>query len=361
MKPLLFFSLAFVFSMYSYSQVGVNTSTPQATLDVVGNSSTTTAADGVLVPRISLANLKNKTAYSSAQDGTLIYVNDITGSTNAPTVNVTSLGFYYWDGTNSVWKKVIAGDVTTTPNIYTANGTVGTNRRATLTDSINFVASKTNAFNIQNGTKRIFSVDAANSRVGIGTSLPATKLDIENGTTAGAIKIVDGTQAAGNVLTSDANGVGTWKKLNLFNNSSTNGTWLWNYETGINNTGWNNIASLSVPAGTSMIYYRIHLLYTPTNGGYVRLYVGTKQLTSGTTNTADTPILGTSNFMPFTGKDFEIGTSFIYNNTTGANQTLYFNLQSDSPSIQRSRYVPGSAATFEGVSIIENYFYYVPM
>jgi hypothetical protein len=46
--------------------------------------------------------------------------------------------------------------------------------------------------------------------VGIGTSTPSTKLHIEN-TTSGAIRIVDGTQAAGRVLTSDASGVGTWQ------------------------------------------------------------------------------------------------------------------------------------------------------
>lgn len=46
--------------------------------------------------------------------------------------------------------------------------------------------------------------------VGIGTTSPATKLEINNGSTNGAIKIVDGTQGQGKVLTSDANGVGTW-------------------------------------------------------------------------------------------------------------------------------------------------------
>jgi uncharacterized SAM-binding protein YcdF (DUF218 family) len=47
--------------------------------------------------------------------------------------------------------------------------------------------------------------------VGINTTSPSTKLHIDNGTTAGAIRIIDGTQGAGKVLTSDANGVGTWK------------------------------------------------------------------------------------------------------------------------------------------------------
>lgn len=51
----------------------------------------------------------------------------------------------------------------------------------------------------------------ANGNVGIGTSVPGVKLELNNGTTPGAIKIVDGTQGAGKVLVSDANGVGTWQ------------------------------------------------------------------------------------------------------------------------------------------------------
>ena len=54
-------------------------------------------------------------------------------------------------------------------------------------------------------------VFTANGNLGLGTITPTTKLDIDNGTTNGAIRIVDGTQAAGRVLTSDANGVATWQ------------------------------------------------------------------------------------------------------------------------------------------------------
>jgi hypothetical protein len=46
--------------------------------------------------------------------------------------------------------------------------------------------------------------------VGLGTTTPTVKLELNNGTTNGAIKIVDGTQGAGRVLTSDASGVATW-------------------------------------------------------------------------------------------------------------------------------------------------------
>ncbi|PUV24517.1 hypothetical protein DCO56_14335 [Sphingobacterium athyrii] len=48
-------------------------------------------------------------------------------------------------------------------------------------------------------------------KVGTGTAFPDTRLDINNGTIAGAIKIVDGTQGANKVLMSDANGIGTWQ------------------------------------------------------------------------------------------------------------------------------------------------------
>jgi len=52
-------------------------------------------------------------------------------------------------------------------------------------------------------------------KVGIGTYKPGAKLEVNNGTTAGAVKIVDGTQGAGKVLTSDANGLATWKRQAL--------------------------------------------------------------------------------------------------------------------------------------------------
>lgn len=53
--------------------------------------------------------------------------------------------------------------------------------------------------------------------MGIGTIVPSTRLEINNGTTNGAIKIVDGTQGQGKVLTSDANGLATWTSPTVTN------------------------------------------------------------------------------------------------------------------------------------------------
>lgn len=46
--------------------------------------------------------------------------------------------------------------------------------------------------------------------IGTGLIAPSTRLDINNGTNNGAIKIVDGTQGLGKVLVSDSNGIGQW-------------------------------------------------------------------------------------------------------------------------------------------------------
>ena len=50
--------------------------------------------------------------------------------------------------------------------------------------------------------------DFATGRVGIGTTSPTAKLEVN-----GAVKIVDGNQALGKVLTSDTNGLASWQSL----------------------------------------------------------------------------------------------------------------------------------------------------
>jgi hypothetical protein len=59
------------------------------------------------------------------------------------------------------------------------------------------------------GANANFVWDDTNSRLGIGTSTPGMKLHVE-GTSGTTLKIVDGNQANGKVLTSDANGVASW-------------------------------------------------------------------------------------------------------------------------------------------------------
>lgn len=59
----------------------------------------------------------------------------------------------------------------------------------------------------------------ANGNVGLGTINPSAKLEVQTGGTASnpvpGFKLVDGTQAAGSILMSDANGVGTWQPYSI--------------------------------------------------------------------------------------------------------------------------------------------------
>ena len=80
-------------------------------------------------------------------------------------------------------------------------------------------------------------VVTAKGNVGIGTSTPTARLDIENGSISPAIKIVDGTEATGYVLTSDSNGNGSWQGVALASRkavfSSTGVNLSFTYEPGV--------------------------------------------------------------------------------------------------------------------------------
>ena len=87
--------------------VGINSTNPQVTFDVNGTAATVAATDGIRAPRITLAQLNAKTGYNTNHIGTLLYVTDITGgSTVAATAQITTIGYYYFDG--SAWQSVVA-------------------------------------------------------------------------------------------------------------------------------------------------------------------------------------------------------------------------------------------------------------
>lgn len=104
MKKTLLPLILLVVALKMQGQVGINTTTPQATFDIVGVPATVTAADGLIAPRLTRAQLIAKTAYGSNQQGAIVYVTDTTGTTNATTVKVTAVGYYYFDGT--LWQAI---------------------------------------------------------------------------------------------------------------------------------------------------------------------------------------------------------------------------------------------------------------
>ncbi|MEF9477834.1 hypothetical protein OWR28_09120 [Chryseobacterium sp. 1B4] len=85
-------------------------------------------------------------------------------------------------------------------------------RVVTMADkTLSFTSSATTGTSHFQADNTTLNVDAVNNRVGLGTAVPAARLDINNGAIPGAIKITDGTQGEGKVLVSDSNGIGTWR------------------------------------------------------------------------------------------------------------------------------------------------------
>lgn len=96
----------------SFSQVGIGTKDPQATLDIIGEPTNTALPDGVLVPRLSLDQINEKhavsAAYGASQVGALVFINDVvtplTSAAQPEIANIDDDGFYYFTGT--VWDKI---------------------------------------------------------------------------------------------------------------------------------------------------------------------------------------------------------------------------------------------------------------
>ncbi|MBW1619823.1 hypothetical protein [Empedobacter falsenii] len=97
-------------AMNIHAQVGINTENPSGTLDVVGKPTDPTIIDGVIAPRLTGTQLKAKDAlYLSTQTGAIVYVTQALtpANTSAKTINVTSAGYFYFNGT--VWMKFDPG------------------------------------------------------------------------------------------------------------------------------------------------------------------------------------------------------------------------------------------------------------
>lgn len=90
MKKLILSAAFLMLTAFSFAQVGIGTTAPTTTLDVVGAAGDTpgalAATDGVTVPRVTTDMTASPAAGTTASQ--LVY------STHA-----SSTGFYYWSGT----------------------------------------------------------------------------------------------------------------------------------------------------------------------------------------------------------------------------------------------------------------------
>lgn len=212
-KKLFLAGLLTTFSLVAKSQVGINTPTPAATLDVTAKNSTgtTTAVDGLLIPRV---DRQRAQSMSGVPTSTLIYVNNIaTGTAAGTAVNIDTAGYYYYNGT--VWTKL-----SNPVNIYNADGTLTGNRTVTQgANTLAFTGTQTNAFSVDGST---LSVDAANDRVGLGTTTPDTKLTISTPDNSFGLNHTNGTVNLKTYIGGGSGYMGTTtsNNLNLMANNS---------------------------------------------------------------------------------------------------------------------------------------------
>ncbi|TDL99405.1 MAG: hypothetical protein C4K58_05725 [Flavobacteriaceae bacterium] len=117
----------------SYSQVGIDTNNPAATLDVTGKATSATTIDGVIPPRLTGNQLKAKDAvYTAAQTGAIVYISAAASPTTTKTANVTSAGYYYFDGT--IWKGMGGASPSAAYKIAGTIPTTGTTGITSYTD-----------------------------------------------------------------------------------------------------------------------------------------------------------------------------------------------------------------------------------
>ena len=112
--------LSFFFILYSIislnAQVGINTISPKATLEVAGNDNpSNNIPPGIIAPKVSLSFLiDNSDKYTSDQKGSIVYVNDINSEEINPiTLEIKSTGYYYFDG--SKWVLFVIPDEVNIP------------------------------------------------------------------------------------------------------------------------------------------------------------------------------------------------------------------------------------------------------
>jgi len=170
-----------LFPLAIFSQVGIGTTTPSssAILDV-------TAVDkGVLVPRVAIANLNTAAPVAAPVESLLVY----------NTTVASGVGFHYWNG--SKWTPLV--------------GAAGLDTDWTIAGD-----------DMYNANTRF---------VGIGTTTPSILMHIED-TGAPAIRVVDGFEAVGLVLTSDASGYVSWGQPTLDDDWTMSGNDMYNGNTG---------------------------------------------------------------------------------------------------------------------------------
>jgi hypothetical protein len=137
--------LFLLINISTMAQVGVGTTTPQATMDI------TSTNDGLLIPRIALS-ATNVATVLTPTTSELVY----NTATSAVGPNQVTPGFYYWDGT--LWIRLSSGATNDWALTGNAGTTPGTNFIGTTdAQDLRIKTGGTDRLNIQNSNGQLQS------------------------------------------------------------------------------------------------------------------------------------------------------------------------------------------------------------
>ena len=237
-----FLPIFYFFCVAIQAQVGIGTTTPQATLDITGQPTISTELDGVIAPRLTGNQLRAKT-YTAAQTAAMVYVTAPDSAPAGQTINVTAIGYYYFDGT--VWGAVA-------PNTVDWQ----TNGNSDINDTTHFLGTTTDQDiifkrnNVQSGW-----LEGTNTSFGV-NSLP-TSATGEHNTAIGRSVLANNTSGNRNTAigsyTMASNTTGQWNtamgRYTMFANTSGSN----NMALGQEAARWNSSGNDNVAIGYSAL------------------------------------------------------------------------------------------------------------
>ncbi|WP_312903273.1 fibrinogen-like YCDxxxxGGGW domain-containing protein, partial [Chryseobacterium taichungense] len=141
MKNIITLAVLFI-SLIIKAQVGINNTSPKATLDITAKTTANTTAEGLIAPRLEGSEIKGKDArYDTPQKGAIVYALSAVASPSVKTANITAEGYYYFDG--SVWQKLSNSSVPAV--VVTSSALNGTYKAGTAMTAANtFTVTLTN-------------------------------------------------------------------------------------------------------------------------------------------------------------------------------------------------------------------------
>ena len=374
--------LATSLALAQSGKVGVNTSNPEATLDIkpsAANAVTSaTTNEGVLIPRVSRDRLKS-IATANLKESTLVYVDNISGTTNAVTSNVTSKGFYYYSTTDSKWVKIAEGApqeqdlrLVGNNNHITqdagkgGNGTdggagsniaIGRRSMFSVTTGVDNVAIGGNSLysneggslNLALGNSSLYSNTSGERNIGFGSyALYANKVGADN-IAIGANALRNGNQTSSNRIAIGSNALMEGGPGIAIGNSALRGN-----TTGNNNIAMGNDALRNSTTGNDNIALGNSALLSNTTGAS-NFGFGTNALRSNTTGNNNIAMGASALFNNTTGLDnVAVGAGALFNNTIGANNIGLGTNALRTNTTGRDNIALGSTALFANTTGVNN-------